>query len=152
LLKKYATERDRKEDIRLLADEFVRKSSQRMGKRVSSISREPLEKLENYDWPGNVRELANIIERAVILCEGSVLEERHLTLVGEASDRVDRFPTLEQAEKSHILRALQRTDWVLAGPQGAAELLGMNRSTLWSRMKKLGIEARKAQTAGRESR
>ena len=62
--------RDRKEDIRLLANEFVRKSSQRMGKRVSIISREALEKLENYDWPGNVRELANIIERAVILCDG----------------------------------------------------------------------------------
>jgi len=144
--------RDRKEDIRLLADEFVRKSSQRMGKRVSSINREALEKLENYDWPGNVRELANIIERAVILCDGSVLQERHLTLVGEASDRVDRFPTLEQAEKSHILRALRRTDWVLSGPQGAAALLGMNRSTLWSRMRKLGIETPRAQTAGQENR
>ena len=144
--------RERKEDIRLLADEFIRKSSQRMGKRVHTISREGLEKLENYDWPGNVRELTNIIERAVILCEGTVLQERHLTLVGEVSDRVDRFPTLEQAEKSHILRALQRTDWVLAGPQGAAALLGMNRSTLWSRMKKLGIEARNVQRAGRENR
>jgi PAS domain S-box-containing protein len=144
--------RERKEDIRLLADEFVRKSSQRMGKRIHTIGRDALEKLENYDWPGNVRELANIIERAVILCEGSVLRETHLTLVGEVSDRVDQFPTLEQAERSHILRALQRTDWVLAGPQGAAELLGMNRSTLWSRMKKLGIEAPRPQSVGRGNR
>jgi len=65
---------------------------------------------------------------------------------------VDRFPTLEQAERSHILLALQRTDWVLARPQGAAALLGMNRSTLWSRMRKLGIEAGKTQTVAREGR
>ena len=144
--------RERRDDVRLLADEFVPKFSQRMGRRIQTISREALERIENYDWPGNVRELANIIERAVILCEGAVLQEGHLTLVDEASDRVDRFPTLEEEEKSHILRALQRTGWVLGGPQGAAELLGMNRSTLWSRMKKLGIEASKPQSVGRESR
>jgi PAS domain S-box-containing protein len=144
--------RERKEDVGLLANELLRTSSQRMGKRVHAISREALEKLENYDWPGNVRELANIIERAVILCDGGVLQEGHLTLADEASDRIDVFPTLEQAEKSHILRALRRTDWVLGGPQGAAALLGMNRSTLWSRMRKLGIEAPRAQTAGQESR
>jgi formate hydrogenlyase transcriptional activator len=136
----------------LIAANYLRhKISQRLGHRVQ-MTKHAMQMLGNYDWPGNVRELGNIIERAVILCEGSVLQEEHLTLVGEASDRVDRFPTLEQAEKSHILRALQRTDWVLAGPQGAAALLGMNRSTLWSRMRKLGIEACKAQTAGRESR
>jgi transcriptional regulator of acetoin/glycerol metabolism len=108
-------------------------------------------RLENYDWPGNVRELANIIERAVILCEGAILDEAYLTLRDEVSNRVDRFPTLEEAEKRHILQALRRTDGVLGGPQGAAALLGMNRSTLWSRMRKLGIEAPKVQSAGRES-
>jgi len=142
--------RERKEDIRLLANEFVRKSSQRMGKRIHALSSSALDRLENYDWPGNVRELANIVERAVILCEGGTLEETHIKLVGEFSDRVDRFPTLDQAEKSHIVRALQRTGWVLGGPQGAATLLGMNRSTLWSRMKKLGIEASKVHAEGKE--
>jgi formate hydrogenlyase transcriptional activator len=109
-----------------------------------------LDRLENYDWPGNVRELANIVERSVILCDGSTLEEAHVRLMDEFADRVDCFPTMDQAEKNHIIRALQRTGWVLGGPQGAAALLGMNRSTLWSRMKKLGIEAPKAQVAAKE--
>ena len=142
--------RERKEDIGLLVNEFVRKSAQRMGRRIHTISSSALDRLENYDWPGNVRELANIVERAVILCDGNTLEESHVKLVDEFSDRVDCFPTLDQAEKSHIVRALQRTGWVLGGPQGAAALLGMNRSTLWSRMKKLGIEAPKAQAVGNE--
>ena len=141
--------RERKEDISLLVNEFVRKSSQRMGRRIHTISSSALDRLQNYDWPGNVRELANIVERAVILCDGNTLEETHVKLVDEFSDRVDRFPTLDQAEKSHIVRALQRTGWVLGGPQGAAALLGMNRSTLWSRMKKLGIEPPKTQAVAR---
>ena len=70
------------------------------------------------------------------------VEEAHITLSNQAR-HTGSFPTLEEAERGHILRALERTGWVLAGPKGAAELLGMNRSTLWSRMKKLGIEAPK---------
>ena len=142
--------RERKEDIGLLVNEFVRKSAQRMGRRIHTISTSALDRLQNYDWPGNVRELANIVERAVILCDGNTLEETHVKLVDEFSDRVDCFPTLDQAEKSHIVRALQRTGGVLGGPQGAAALLGMNRSTLWSRMKKLGIEPPKTQAVAKE--
>jgi formate hydrogenlyase transcriptional activator len=135
--------RQRKEDVRLLANDLVRKSSQRMGKRIDSVSREALDRLESYDWPGNVRELANIIERAVILCQGGVLQEAHIALTNQTPAHAGSFPTMEEAERVHILRALERTSWVLAGPKGAADLLGMNRSTLWSRMKKLGIEASK---------
>jgi formate hydrogenlyase transcriptional activator len=135
--------RQRKEDIRLLAKDLAQKSSQRMGKRIQSIDRAALDRLESYHWPGNVRELANIIERAVILCQGGVLQEAHIALTNQTPAHTGSFQTLEEAERGHILRALERTGWVLAGPQGAAALLGMNRSTLWSRMKKLGIEASK---------
>jgi formate hydrogenlyase transcriptional activator len=135
--------RQRKEDIRLLAKDLAQKSSQRMGKRIQSIDRAALDRLESYHWPGNVRELANIIERAVILCRGDILQEAHIALSNETPAHAGSFQTLEEAERGHILRALERTGWVLAGPQGAAALLGMNRSTLWSRMKKLGIEASK---------
>jgi transcriptional regulator with GAF, ATPase, and Fis domain len=72
-----------------------------------------------------------------------MLSEAHIALGSQAPPPADSFPTLEEAERIHILQALERTGWVLAGPRGAAELLGMNRSTLWSRMKKLGIEAPK---------
>jgi transcriptional regulator of acetoin/glycerol metabolism len=98
-----------------------------------------LEKLQSYEWPGNVRELANILERAVILCQSRLLLKEH---VGELEGRMpmaDDFPTLEEAERRHILQALEKTGGVLAGPKGAAQLLGINRSTLWSRMRKLGI-------------
>ncbi len=135
--------RQRKDDIRLLAKDLARKLSQRMGKRIQSIDRAALDRLESYDWPGNVRELANIIERGVILCQGGVLQEAHIALTNKTPAQTGSFQSLEEAERGHILRALERTGWVLAGPQGAAALLGMNRSTLWSRMKKLGIEAPK---------
>jgi formate hydrogenlyase transcriptional activator len=135
--------RQRKDDIRLLAKDLARKLSQRMGKRIQSIDRAALDRLESYDWPGNVRELANIIERGVILCQGDILQEAHIALSNETPAHTSSFQTLEEAERGHIRRALERTGWVLAGPQGAAALLGMNRSTLWSRMKKLGIEAPK---------
>jgi DNA-binding NtrC family response regulator len=99
-----------------------------------------LERMERYDWPGNVRELANVLERAVILCPGPVLEPAHLAWPA-ASPTSDDVVTLEEAERRHILKALERTGGVLGGARGAAEILGINRSTLWSRMRKLGIGA-----------
>jgi transcriptional regulator of acetoin/glycerol metabolism len=92
-----------------------------------------------YEWPGNVRELANVLERAVILCEGPSILESHLGTLGRDRRETTGFPTLEEVERQHIIRALSQTGGVLAGPQGAAKLLGMRRSTVWSRMKKLGI-------------
>ncbi|MNC85390.1 Formate hydrogenlyase transcriptional activator [compost metagenome] len=86
-----------------------------------------------------MRELANILERAVILCLGPVLQSAHLGLPAPAPV-ADDVVTLAEAERRHILKALERTGGVLAGPKGAAAILGVNRSTLWSRMRKLGIE------------
>ncbi|HYR87417.1 MAG TPA: sigma 54-interacting transcriptional regulator [Terriglobia bacterium] len=142
--------RNRKEDIPLLTGHFLRRFSQRMGKRIHRISPAVYDQFVQYDWPGNVRELANLMERAVILCEGDTIQTSHLAVNGGTSPTTsnpETLPTLEEAERQLILRALKRTGWVLGGTSGAAEMLGINRSTLWSRMKKLGIEmpARRAQ-------
>ncbi len=132
--------RDRRDDIPLLAQHFIRGFCARMGRRIDEIDRRAMDKLTAYDWPGNVRELANILERAVILCQDRVLQPHHLGLPTAATPPVDTaLGTLEEMERRHILRALERTGGVLAGPKGAAALLGVNRSTLWSRMRKLGI-------------
>jgi transcriptional regulator with GAF, ATPase, and Fis domain len=132
--------RDRRDDIALLANYFVRQFSSRMGRAIEQIDGQALERMAQYDWPGNVRELANILERAVILCQGKVLTDRHLGLPERAAGGEAEIHTLEEMERRHILRALERTGGVLAGPDGAAALLGLNRSTLWSRMRKLGID------------
>jgi DNA-binding NtrC family response regulator len=108
------------------------------------------EQLHQYDWPGNVRELANLLERAVILCQADILELKHLAVSRgnrAGAGPADGLPTLEEAERRLILRALEQTGGTLAGPYGAAQILGLNRSTLWSRMKKLGIELPKHQSA-----
>ena len=133
--------RDRQEDIPILARHFVREFAARMGRPVEQIDGRALDLLMAYQWPGNVRELANILERAVILCQGRVLQSTHLGLPSSSTATiVDEVVTLDEAERRHILRALDKTGGVLAGPKGAATLLGINRSTLWSRMRKLGID------------
>jgi transcriptional regulator of acetoin/glycerol metabolism len=111
-----------------------------MGKRVRGIEGNAMARLMAYEWPGNVRELANVLERAVILCDGPSILEGHLGVIGRDRRESGSFPTLEEVERQHIIRALAETGGVLAGPQGAAKLLGMRRSTVWSRMKKLGIQ------------
>ena len=142
--------RERKDDVPLLAGYFVRKFSQRMGKRIQGINRAVYEQLHQYDWPGNVRELGNLLERAVILCQSDILEIKHLAVSrakpGTAGP-AEGLPTLEESERRLILRALEQTGGTLAGPNGAAQILGLNRSTLWSRMKKLGIELPKHRDA-----
>jgi formate hydrogenlyase transcriptional activator len=132
--------RERKEDVPLLAHHFVHEFARRMGRPMPRIIPRALERLIAYHWPGNVRELANVLERAVILCPGGVLQDSHLGSLAQAGPATEPFPTLDQAERRHILEALERTGGVLAGPQGAAQLLGINRSTLWSRMRKLGVQ------------
>jgi transcriptional regulator with GAF, ATPase, and Fis domain len=97
-----------------------------------------------YTWPGNVRELANALERAVIFCQQGVILEDHIAVVPRKSVVGDRFLTLEEMERQHIQRALDESGGVLAGPRGAAQMLGMSRSTIWSRMRKLGITGVKA--------
>jgi len=131
--------RERREDIPLLANYFVGQFARRLGKHIHGLDPQALEKLQRYNWPGNVRELANILERAVILCPGKTLQEKELGELNEISRAAENFITLQEAERRHILQALEKTGGVLAGPQGAAQLVGLNRSTLWSRMRKLGI-------------
>jgi len=136
--------RERREDISPLAGHFLRKFAQRMGKRIQRVSPVVSDQFMHYDWPGNVRELANVMERAVILCQGDMIQPSHAAVSGSptpaAAPAPDALPTLEESERRLILRALKQANGVLAGKNGAAEILGINRSTLWSRMKKLGIE------------
>src|SRR5262249_49072098 len=116
----------------------------RMGKTIDRISVHAFELLSSYHWPGNVRELANILERAVILCQGPVLHGDHIGSLSKAVPAASEFQTLEQMERRHILEALERTGGVVAGPKGAAHLLGLNRSTLGSRLKRFGIQPRRS--------
>jgi PAS domain S-box-containing protein len=136
--------RERKEDVPLLADHFVSQCARRMGKSVKGIGAQAAVRLIAYEWPGNIRELANVIERAVILSRGDLILEEHIGALTREGAPAGSFFTLEEMERQHILNALQRTGGVLAGPQGAARLLGMSRSTVWSRMRKLGIQAPRA--------
>ena len=133
--------RERREDIPPLVRHFVQHFARRMSRSIDTIPSETMSALMRYPWPGNIRELQNLIERAVILSTGSVLrvplqDLPNRTVVGSATARPQ---TLEEAERAHILTALKETRWVIAGPNGAAARLGMNRSTLQFRMKKLGI-------------
>jgi formate hydrogenlyase transcriptional activator len=133
--------RERREDIPLLVRSFAQRFAHRMKKKIDRIPTEAMTALTQYHWPGNVRELENLIERAVILSPGSELEVSVAELKPAASAPADNSSalTLEAAEREHILRVLRETDWVVSGPSGAAARLGMNRTTLQSRMRKLGI-------------
>ena len=133
--------RERSGDIPLLARHFVQQAAQRMRKPIDAIPSETMEALIRYPWPGNIRELENVIERAVILSPGPVLRLslRDLKSRITPGQNPDRHQTLEEVERNHILKTLKETRWVLSGPSGAAARLGLNRSTLYFRMKKLGI-------------
>jgi formate hydrogenlyase transcriptional activator len=133
--------RERPEDIPLLVRHFVQHFARRMNRAIDTIPSETMSALVRYPWPGNIRELQNLIERAVILSSGPVLRVPLKDLPNRASvgSSKARPQTLEEAERAHILAALKETKWVIAGPNGAAARLGMNRSTVQFRMKKLGI-------------
>ncbi len=110
-----------------------------MHKRIETIGAETLTALAHYPWPGNIRELENLIERSVILSQGPDLRVTLGELKAHATAASDGAVTLEAAERDHILRALREANGVIGGPAGAAARLGMKRSTLQSRMTKLGI-------------
>ncbi|HET9218761.1 MAG TPA: sigma 54-interacting transcriptional regulator [Terriglobia bacterium] len=136
--------RDRVEDVPLLVRYFAQKLSRRMNKRIETVSEETLNAMMRYHWPGNIRELENFVERAVILTKGTnlnapVWELEIQTPADGDGDARPRPATLEAAEREHILDALRNTNWIIAGPNGAAARLGMKRTTLQSRIKKLGI-------------
>jgi formate hydrogenlyase transcriptional activator len=133
--------RERPEDIPLLVRHFVQEAARRMNKTIDAIPSATMEALSQYRWPGNIRELENVIERAVILSPSSVLR----VSLGDLRSRISpghgsgKPHTIADVEREHIRAVLKETRWVLSGPRGAATRLGLNRSTLYFRMKKLGI-------------
>ncbi len=133
--------RERREDIPMLVRHFAQQFARRMKKSIEAIPAETMDVLSRYDWPGNIRELQNLIERAVILSSGTTLNVPLVALNGRnhAAKRAEETGTLEAAGRRHILAALESSNWVIAGPNGAAAQLGMKRSTLQFRMRKLGI-------------
>ncbi|HXE98101.1 MAG TPA: sigma-54 dependent transcriptional regulator [Dongiaceae bacterium] len=131
----------RKEDIPLLVNHFVAKFNKKIGKKIETVSKDTMNALQEYHWPGNVRELESVIERAVIISQGTALQ---------VLDRFDTFrkteepvgqdvKALAELEHDHVLQVLQKTGWRIEGKNGAAILLGLNASTLRARMRKLGI-------------
>jgi formate hydrogenlyase transcriptional activator len=163
--------RGRRSDIPQLVTFFLSRFAKRFGKRVGSVSPETMERLTSYPWPGNVRELQNVIERAVVLCEGPILElDQDLIPVTGAAGQAgepgagnvgpgvprgragqamsDSAPsdlvTLEEVERRHIVAALERTGGVIHGPRGAARILDLHPNTLRSRIEKLGITVTRA--------
>jgi formate hydrogenlyase transcriptional activator len=133
--------RERPEDIPLLVRYFVQKYARQMQKKIDSIPAADMTRLQAWNWPGNVRELENFIERAVILTNGSALQVPLTELKSSAASAAVASPaiTLHATEREHILKVLRDTKGVLAGPNGAASRLGLKRTTLQSKMKKLGI-------------
>ena len=149
--------RERREDIAPLVHYFVRRFSLKIGRKITRIQRETMERLVSYSWPGNVRELENVIERAVILSRGIELEVAPDVLpdiavvasaqavaprpaAEEKSTGAPSPQTIDQVERSHILAVLMQTNWRIEGSDGAAAVLNLNPSTLRSRMKKLGVQ------------
>jgi formate hydrogenlyase transcriptional activator len=150
--------RERRSDIPQLAMFFLARFSKKLGKTIQGVPRETLDWLTNYAWPGNVRELQNVIERAVILSQGSALElEPNLiptlapgesavtpnissSAIPPSSPAAPATSTLEDVERVHILAILNQTGGVVEGPRGAAKILGMHPNTLRHRMQKLGLK------------
>lgn len=140
--------RERLEDIPLLVRHFVQEFARRMNKRIETIPWETMNILCEYQWPGNIRELQNVVERSVILSSGNELRLEFSDLRKSDSIKYDGSAqpaqgklqrALQETERRWILRALEQTRWVIAGPRGAAAHLGVKRSTLQARMQKLGI-------------
>ncbi|OGU08962.1 MAG: Fis family transcriptional regulator [Geobacteraceae bacterium GWC2_55_20] len=133
--------RQRKEDIPLLVNHFVAKFNKKMGNQIEIVPKDTLTELQGYRWPGNVRELESVIERAVIISQGKMLQvlDSFETYQKAEEPSVFEIKSLEELEQDHILRVLQKTGWRIEGEKGAAVLLGLNPSTLRARMRKFGI-------------
>jgi formate hydrogenlyase transcriptional activator len=150
--------RERRSDIPQIAMFFLARFSKKFGKNIEGMARETLDRLTNYAWPGNIRELQNVIERAVILSQSSVLElepdlipaltpadsskiaEQSSPLVQPSASALPASSTLEEIERSHIVAILNQTRGVVEGPRGAAKILGLHPNTLRHRMQKLGLK------------
>ena len=137
--------RDRREDIPLLVAHYARQIGERLGKSISEVPAQVMREFTGYNWPGNIRELQNVIERAVIVSTDGVLRlpeplvQTTAAPAGEGEAFKVTISTLDEAERDHILRALEATGWRIEGPKGAAAMLRLHPSTLRFRMKKLGL-------------
>jgi formate hydrogenlyase transcriptional activator len=133
--------RERKDDIRLLVDHFVAKFNKKIGKKIKTVSKGTMSSLQQYHWPGNVRELESVVERAVITSQGSSLQvlDRFDSVRKESEPTGERVQDLILLEQDLIRNALQKTGWRIEGKNGAAQLIGLNPSTLRFRMRKYGI-------------
>ncbi len=128
--------RERLDDIPPLVWTFANEFAEKMGKKILTVPKRTMEALQRYHWPGNVRELRNRIEHAVIISAGDILKVK---LPQDPRDGTSRILTLKDAEHQHIAKVLEMTIWRIKWPHGAAELLGLKPSTLYTRMNKLGI-------------
>ena len=139
--------RQRRSDIALLTHFFVERFSRQFGKPITGVAQDTMEVLSDYAWPGNIRELQNVIERAVVLCPGTVLKlgkdlipitgpgyAETTTVAGNGSHTQEPSASLEDVERSHIIQVLKQTQGVIEGPSGAAKILDLHPSTLRSRM------------------
>jgi len=145
--------RDRREDIPLMVRYFVDKYAKRMKRRIETIPARTMEVFASYSWPGNVRELQNFVERAVILSPGTCLcapiedlKTGELRTPGPKQETTQaagpKLSPLQEIEREHVVRALRESNWVTGGPNGAAVRLGMKRTTLAYRIRKLKIPCR----------
>jgi transcriptional regulator with GAF, ATPase, and Fis domain len=132
--------RERPQDIPLLVWDFLADFSTRMGKKITQVPRPTMDALQRYAWPGNVRELRNVIEHGAIITRGETLR---IPLLDDSPPGAAPPQTMADAEREHVLKVLERTRWRIKGPTGAAAALGLKPSTLYGRMKKLGIPLRR---------
>jgi len=138
--------RERKEDIPILIKHFINKHGKRLNRNVKEVGKKALERLMFYDWPGNIRELENVVERGLVLGIGDILRfdkqmigEHHTDIATDG----DTFYPLDEMERRYIIKVLEKTRGIVAGDRGAARILGMKPTTLFSRMKKLGIQSQR---------
>ena len=133
--------RERREDLPLLVDHFLRKYGQETTKKVERVTPQAVQRLMRYDWPGNVRELQNAIERAVVLSRGPILDKDAFSFLNAAGEGPPRESgTLQKREKAYIRQVLRENDWNITR---SAAVLGINRVTVWNRMKKYNIDLKK---------
>jgi len=138
--------RNRPGDIPSLARHFVAKYAGRMNKPLQVIPAEAMDAMLSYDWPGNIRELQNFIERGVIVSQGSIFEPDLDQLQHQRSRHRKNGATLDDATRDHIIRTLDEVNWVIGGRYGAASRLGIPRTTLITKMRRLGIDSRRGLT------
>ncbi len=139
--------RNRKEDIPMLASNFIARFAKKPGRQISGLSKKALQELIQYNWPGNIRELEHLIERSVLLATGETIKEIYLPSAKQnksnlLSEKGITVKTIDENEKEYILKTLQKVKGRISGEGGAAELLGVPPSTLNSKMKRLGISRR----------